>query len=94
MRNERQQRTIYSFSCPLPCNREIRVAAENILDAIDRMIEAGAIGCRNGKHHFLCDMPHLDMPPIPEKHLKNIVSLCTQEECNAWEMSWLERKQP
>ena len=83
MRNEREKITIYSFSCPLPCNREIRVEAKNILDAIDKIIKAGAIGCRSGKKQFLCEKRHLDMPPMPENQLKHIVSLCTREECKA-----------
>lgn len=79
----REKRMIYSFSCPLPCNRKIRVEAKNFPDAVDEMIKAGAIGCRSGKKQFLCEKAHLDMPPIPETHLKSIVSMCTHEECNA-----------
>jgi hypothetical protein len=80
MRNEQGKGIIYSFSCPLPCNRKISVEAENFLDAIDKIIKAGAMGCRSSRNKFLCKNDYLEMPPIPERHLENIVSLCTQEE--------------
>jgi hypothetical protein len=79
MRNEREKITIYSFSCPLPCNREIRVEAKNILDAIDKIIKAGAIGCRSGKKQFLCEKRHLDMPQCRKINL-NILSVCVPKK--------------
>ena len=78
-----EKRMIYSFSCPLPCNREIRVEAKNFPAAVDEIIKAGAIGCRSGKKRFLCEIAPFDMPPIPEMHLKSIVSMCTHEEGNS-----------
>lgn len=82
MKNEKEKVMTYLFSCPLPCNREIKVEANNNLDAIDKIIKAGAISCRNSKNRIICDKSQLDLPPIPEKQLKNIVSLCLQE-CEA-----------
>ena len=72
----------YAFACPVPCNREIRVEAKNNLDAIDKIIAAGAISCRNSKNQCNCKLAHFLLPPIPEEQLRNIVSLCTREEYN------------
>jgi hypothetical protein len=80
MKNKQENVMTYSFVCPLPCNREIRVAANNNLDAIDKIIMAGAISCRNSKNKCICEKAHFDMPPIPEEQLKNIVGLCMREE--------------
>jgi hypothetical protein len=70
----------YSFVCPVPCSREIRVEAKDNLDATDKIIMAGAISCRNGKNQCICEKAKFRMPPIPEEQLKNIVSLCIREE--------------
>ena len=82
MSDVQEKRITYSFSCPLPCNREIRVEAKNFPDAVDEIIKAGAMGCRSGKKQFLCEKAHFDMPPMPEMYLKSIVSMCTHEEGN------------
>jgi hypothetical protein len=83
MKDKQENIMIYSFVCPLPCNREVKVAAKNILDAIDKIIIAGAMSCRNLKNKCICEKAHIDMPPIPEEQLKDIVSLCMREECAA-----------
>jgi hypothetical protein len=72
----------YAFACPVPCNREIRVEAKDNLDAIDKIITAGAISCRNSKNQCICKLAHFRLPPIPEEQLRNIVSLCIREEYN------------
>ena len=69
MSDVQEKRITYSFSCPLPCNREIRVEARNFPDAVDEMIKAGAMGCRSGKKQFLCEKAHFDMPPMPERRV-------------------------
>jgi len=71
--------TTYSFVCPVPCSREIRVEAKDNLDAVDKIIMAGAISCRNGKNQCFCEKAQFSMPPIPEEQLKSIVSLCMRE---------------
>jgi len=80
MRNQIQDVTLYSFMCPSPCNREIMVEACNKLDAIDKIILAGAISCRNGKNNCLCEKAHVDMPPITIEQIRNIVSLSISGE--------------
>jgi hypothetical protein len=70
----------YSFACPVPCNREIRVQAKDNLDAVDKIILAGAISCRNGKNRSICEEARFVMPPMPEEQLRNIVGLCIREE--------------
>jgi hypothetical protein len=83
MNNERENLMIYSFICPTPCNLEIMVEAKNNLDAIDKIIMAGAISCRNSDNQRICEKAHMDMPPIPVEQLKNIVMLCMRQECEA-----------
>jgi len=79
MRIKQGKVVTYSFRCPPPCNQEIRVHAKNSIDAIDKIIIAGAISCRNNGNQCNCKNAHVDMPPIPVEQLKNIVALCMQE---------------
>ena len=46
---------IYTFSCPAPCRRVIRVDARNDEDAVGKIIKAGAMTCRNKASHDTCD---------------------------------------
>ncbi len=39
------------------------------------------MGCRSGNKLYLCVNDYIDMTTMPEKHLINIVSMCTCEEC-------------
>jgi len=41
----------YTFSCPAPCTRVIRIDARNDEDAVGKIIKAGAMTCRNRKGH-------------------------------------------
>ena len=68
----------FLFKCPPPCNREITVEAKNNMDAIDKMIMAGAMGCRSNQNHCSCKKAPLDMPPIPAEKLRHIVAMCIQ----------------
>jgi hypothetical protein len=74
--------TCYLFACPAPCNREIKVDASNTCDAVEKIIMAGAISCRNIDNHCICKQAPFDMSPIPEDQLRRIVSLCMREECD------------
>jgi len=74
---------IYSFACPAPCNREIKVDARDNLDAVEKIITAGAISCRNSDSQCICNHSQVVMSPIPEEQLRHIVSLCMREECDA-----------
>ena len=71
---------IYSFLCPFPCNRKIRVDAKDHPDAVDKMLRAGAMRCRNGENHRLCERDTLALNPMPEEQLKRLVGLCLEEE--------------
>jgi hypothetical protein len=51
------------------------VDANNDDDAVNKIIEAGAINCRNMKNTPCCKKS-LDLPPLPEKKLRDIVRLC------------------
>ena len=73
----------YSFECPTPCNREIKVDASDDVEAVKKIIVAGAISCRNMNNHCHCEKAHFYLPPIPEEKLRSIVSLCMREECDA-----------
>ncbi len=66
----------YSFKCPYPCNYEIKIDAVNDDDAINKMIMAGAIRCRNSDNRCYCENAHHEMPPINDNQLRRIVSLC------------------
>jgi len=70
----------YSFACPAPCNREIKVNANDHFDAVEKIIMTGAMSCRNIHNQCSCKHARLDMPPIPEEKLRHIVSLCMREE--------------
>jgi hypothetical protein len=73
----------YSFACPAPCSREIKVDANDNLDAVEKIIMAGAISCRNIDNQCRCKHAHFAMSPIPEEQLRGIVRLCMREECDA-----------
>jgi hypothetical protein len=72
----------YSFACPVPCNYKIKVNAINGDDAINKIIMAGAISCRNSNNRCHCKKANHNMPPIKEEQLRNIVRLCMREECD------------
>ncbi|MHB9098155.1 MAG: hypothetical protein ACYC5X_10090 [Syntrophales bacterium] len=74
---------IYSFACPAPCDREIKVEAHDNLDAVEKIIMAGAISCRNSDSQCGCSHARVELSPIPEEQLRHIVSLCMREECDA-----------
>ena len=70
---------VYKFICPAPCSRVMMVDANNDDDAVNKIIGAGAINCRNMKSMPCCKkVPHL--PPLPEKKLGDIVRLCMSVE--------------
>ena len=74
---------IFLFACPLPCHLEIKVDAKDYDDAISKIIEAGAIRCRNTNSRCSCENANHNMSPLPQERLKDIVRLCTIEERSA-----------
>ena len=53
----------YSFTCPPPCNYEIKIDAQNDDEALKKIMEAGAVHAKKA---------HPDMPPMTEEKLKNM----------------------
>jgi len=70
----------YTFSCPAPCSRVIRVEARDDEDAVWKIIRAGAMTCRNSGSGGPCDTTHPIMSPLPEKQLRDVVRLSMQAE--------------
>jgi hypothetical protein len=71
---------VYTFSCPLPCNRVIKVDANNDDDAVIKIITAGAIRCRSIMKSS-CQEKHTNyLPPLNEKNLKEIVMFSMYSE--------------
>ena len=60
---------VYTFSCPAPCSRLIMVDANNDDDAVNKIIGAGAINCRNINNTPSCKKV-LQLSPLPEKKLR------------------------
>jgi hypothetical protein len=71
---------VYTFSCPVPCNKVIKVDANNDDDAIKKIITAGAINCRYSKKRSCSEKRGNYLPPLPEKYLKEIVQLSMKAE--------------
>ena len=70
----------YTFSCPAPCRRVIRVDARNDEEAVGKVIEAGAMTCRNRGSHDPCDTDHPVMSPLPERQLRDLIRFIMKEE--------------
>ena len=70
----------YNFSCPAPCSRVIRVEAHDDEDAVEKIIRAGAMTCRNRKSNDPCDTTHLVLTPLPEMQLRELVRLSMRAE--------------
>jgi hypothetical protein len=70
---------VYTFSCPFPCLHVIMVDAHDDDEAVNKIIGAGALSCRNMKHTPCCKKVH-HLSPLPEKKLIDIVRLCMNVE--------------
>jgi hypothetical protein len=66
---------VYKFACPAPCSRVIMVDANSDDDAVNKIIGAGAINCRNVDDTSCCKKV-FHLPPLPEKDLRDIVRMC------------------
>ena len=73
----------YLFTCPVPCNREIKVDARDNVEAVEKIILAGAISCRNINNRRYCEQAHFYLSPIPKEQLRYIVTLSMREESDA-----------
>jgi len=70
----------YIFTCPIPCNRVIRVDANDADDAVRNIVKAGGMACRNGESPGSCGESHPQMSPLPERRLKDLVRFIMKEE--------------
>ena len=70
---------VYTFSCPYPCRRIIMVDANDDDDAVNKIIGAGAISCRNIRNTPCCKKV-VHLPPLPEKKLIDIVRMSMNVE--------------
>jgi hypothetical protein len=64
---------IYRFACPVPCNREISINADTDADAIQKIISAGALSCRNIANRSYCEKYDKAMFSLPANRLMEIV---------------------
>jgi hypothetical protein len=71
---------VYTFACPVPCQRIIKVHADSDDEAIERMIVAGAMSCRNAAHRRYCEEGHRRMPSFSMEQLRQIVRLSMEAE--------------
>jgi hypothetical protein len=70
---------VYRFACPAPCSRVITVDANDDDDAVNKIIGAGAINCRNMEDTPCCKKV-FHLAPLPEEDLRDIVRLCMNVE--------------
>lgn len=66
---------IYSFACPHPCSRVIQVEARNDEDAVRKLIDAGAMTCRNEKCGDPCNRALPFITPLSHSELREAVRL-------------------
>jgi len=70
----------YTFACPMPCSRVIRIDANDADDAVRKIVKAGGMACRNGESPRSCGEGHPHMPPLPERRLRDLVRFIMKEE--------------
>ncbi len=63
---------MYSFSCPTPCDRVIRVAARDAEEAVRKIIREGGLTCRIGGNRP-CKSPHPQLSPLPDGELRGTI---------------------
>ena len=71
---------IYTFSCPAPCRRVIRIDARHDDDAVGKIIKAGAMTCRNRASDNTCDTNRPVMSPWTDLQLRGVVRLIMRAE--------------
>lgn len=71
---------VYAFACPVPCHRIIKVHANSDDEAIDKIIVAGALSCRNMTHRKHCEEGCRHMPSFSAERLREIVRLSMEAE--------------
>jgi hypothetical protein len=71
---------VYTFACPIPCRRVIKVDANTDDEAITKILAAGAVSCRNMANLKDCDEEHRHMPALHEEQLREIVRFSMESE--------------
>lgn len=74
---------VYRYACPRPCHRVITVHADTDEEAIDRLIGAGAMGCRTLAYRKECKEGHHHMPLLSEVQLRQLVRWGMEAETSA-----------
>ena len=54
----------YSFTCPAPCNYEVKVDARNDDEAMNKLMAAGKVHASEAHHN---------RPPISEQQMKDML---------------------
>ena len=54
----------YLFTCPAPCNYEMKVEAQNDDEAVSKLMAAGKVHVKDA---------HPNMPPLSEKQMKDML---------------------
>ena len=72
---------VYAFACPVPCHRIIKVYANSDDEAVDKIIIAGAMSCRNMAHRRHCEEGGCrHMPSFSAERLREIVLVSMEVE--------------
>lgn len=71
---------VYTFACPAPCQRVIKIVATTDDDAINNIIVAGALSCRNKANRTCCEKGRHHMPSLSEDRLREIVRFSMESE--------------
>jgi hypothetical protein len=74
---------VYTFACPIPCRRVIKVDANTDDEAITKILAAGAVSCRNMANRKDCEEEHRHMPVLHEEQLREIVRFSMESESRA-----------
>ena len=68
----------YTFSCPAPCQKVIVTEACNDDDAVEKLIKAGALICRNKQSCSSCNTIYFVMKALPYEQIREVVRLYMQ----------------
>lgn len=75
----------YTFMCPSPCNRMIRIDAGSDDDAVRKLIRAGAVECRTAGGQSACKKATIRLSLLTVRQLHEVVrlSMTAEESVNS-----------
>lgn len=75
----------YTFRCPPPCNRMIRIDAGSDDDAVRKLIRAGAVECRTAGGQSACKKATIRLSLLTVRQLHEVVrlSMTAEESVNS-----------